>query len=90
MKRKFNIVEIDEWDHALVIDWGDDCVFKHRMPKEMIDYDLTEEDLIRIIEELRPVIPKPKSLDALKRLQLGQNDLKRDTEFQNLLDQIGG
>ncbi|CAL9988587.1 hypothetical protein VPHD479_0302 [Vibrio phage D479] len=85
----FNIVEIDEWDHSIVIDWGDGCVFKHHIPQEAIDYDLERDTLIDILETLRPEIPEVSSLGALKDLQKGQTDLSRSDEFQSLLDQLG-
>lgn len=85
----FNIVEIDEWDHAIVIDWGEGCVFKHRIPQEAVDGKIGRDELIDLIELQRPQIPVVQSLDVLKDLQKSQSDLQRLDEFQELLDALG-
>ncbi|CAM0095896.1 hypothetical protein VPHK567_0325 [Vibrio phage K567] len=88
MKPNFKILEIDKWEHAVVIDWGDGCVYKHELPDEIVYNDLPQESLIHILEDLRPKAPEIQSLDALEALMNGVLDAERDEEFQSLLDEL--
>ncbi|QHJ74451.1 hypothetical protein VH12019_00124 [Vibrio phage VH1_2019] len=88
MKPNFKILEIDKWEHAVVIDWGDDCVYKHHLPDEIVNHDLPAESIIHILEDLRPQPPEIKSLKTLTELMTGTIDAERDEEFQSLLDEI--
>lgn len=67
-KPNFKILEIDKWEHAVVIDWGDDCVYKHELPPEVVENDLPLESLIFILEDLRPKPPEIQSLSKLEQL----------------------
>lgn len=84
----FKILELDKWEQSMVIDWGDDCVYKHTIPDEMIYNDLPLESIVFIIEDLRPVAPEIKSLGSLESLMSSTLDASRDDEFQSLLDDM--
>ncbi len=88
MKPNFKILEIDKWEHAVVIDWGDNCVYKHKLPPEIVDNDLPLESIIFILEDLRPRPPEIQSLKTLTELMTGTIDAERDEEFQSLLDDL--
>ncbi len=87
-KPDFKILEIDKWEHAVVIDWGDGCVYKHTLPLEIVENDLPMKSIIFILEDLRPVVPPIMSMSALETLMTGSIDAERDDEFQNLLDEF--
>ncbi|AGN30319.1 hypothetical protein VPFG_00321 [Vibrio phage nt-1] len=88
MKADFKIIEIDKWEHSVVIDWGDNCVYKHTLPPEIIEHDLPAESIICILEDLRPRPPEIKSLATLKAMMTYEIDAERDEEFQSLLDEL--
>ncbi|QNJ54824.1 hypothetical protein vBValMR10Z_284 [Vibrio phage vB_ValM_R10Z] len=68
MKANFNILAIDKWEQVVVIDWGDDCVYKHVLPREIVEHELPLESVIHILEDLRPQAPEIKSLKSLNAL----------------------
>lgn len=56
----FKILNIDEYNRNMVIDWGNGVVLAHHIPLEILEnVDITKERTMDLIEMMRPNVPEP-------------------------------